>query len=1046
MEDQREVPSKSSTAARMPCPEESVWVEVAAGLTKPAEVERLTAHAAGCETCAALLKDAIFAIGGDAAPEEFDEKLTVMSARGPSELARNMASPQGRRGPWLLLAAGLALVLGGGAIFGLWRMNRASEPLDLLARAYESRRTIELGIPGAGHGPMRVERGGGSDGPVELFEAQALIRRRLDKSPEDPGAWHAKGRAELLQWRFNDAVQSFQAAADLGEDGPEFLVDFATAYFERAEQNKEPVDYTQSVELLSKALRKRPDFAVALYNRAIVYSKLMLVNPAIDDFERFIAIAKDAGWKAEAEQRLAEVRQRKSGLLDPRGVPPEELRVETEFEEALRAGLKGVRPGLAREMRERHGDRWLEDALAVRGLQPTATALLGEMAGIRSRLAMQQYNAAKLQTLKSLFLPQPLAVWRDFELLFQASHGKTLDACPNAMSPGSYPWFQVQTLLETSTCDLGRHNLDAAGRHTREAISTATKAALAISEIRASGFQSSHLINEGRYREAAQVDTSALERLSKGGFPLTRVNQFFNDWLRLSERLDRWSTAAAAARMNAYVANQLQWKLPELVAMGQWAAMLRAAGDPEAANVEASALRLVEDAASSQANAIEPAYARVGIFESKGDADGLAKLRSEPGISANPFLEGPLLLASARLAMRQGKHGEAERLTKELLLRKTKPADSESRLRWRREMSDAAGLKTEARLAQGDYDGAFQSWQEGIAVDQWILGGRGEASQSQPCNGCSVITFASLGDRIGVWTTSGGSRHFHWADASSAAILRTARRLRRQCSNPKVQRQSIDGTLSELKAQLFDGRRGAATGALYLQADGALGSLPLALTFEQEAAFGFPRIDGGRNRSAVAALGSDVAQEFRTLLPPLAASLEEVASVRNAFADVRAFEGQHATRRAIQSQRADVLHFAGHAIPWRNGIALLTAPNTGAADGEERLGIWRVRGPLPYRLAVFSACSTGSYEDQDTVAPRRLAEAALLAGAEGVVASLWDVDSAATAKFMGAFYGRLRQGLPPGAALRAAADWLRLQKGFEHPYYWAPFVLYGKAA
>lgn len=309
------MPIAINSRKRIPCPPYNVWAEVAAGLPKPAEAEALLAHAANCEACAASLHEAIMIVNGAPIPEEFLAELQMASATGVAELGHQMASrhakPLWRGNSLLKVAAGLAVIVGGAAFFGWWQSNRGGEPLTLLAKAYETRRTIEVRVPGAGHGPMRVERGGGAESPVEMLEAQVMIRRRLDRNPDDASALHAKGRSELLSWRFNDAMQSFQAAADLGADSAEFLVDFATAYFERAEQNKEPVDYTQSVELLSKALKKSPGYDVALYNRAIVYGKLMLLIPAIEDFEQFLRVEKDPGWRGEAEKRLAEVRRLK---------------------------------------------------------------------------------------------------------------------------------------------------------------------------------------------------------------------------------------------------------------------------------------------------------------------------------------------------------------------------------------------------------------------------------------------------------------------------------------------------------------------------------------------------------------------------------------------------------------------------------------------------------------------------------------------------------------------------------------------------------------
>jgi len=71
----------------------------------------------------------------------------------------------------------------------------------------------------------------------------------------------------------------------------------------------------------------------------------------------------------------------------------------------------------------------------------------------------------------------------------------------------------------------------------------------------------------------------------------------------------------------------------------------------------------------------------------------------------------------------------------------------------------------------------------------------------------------------------------------------------------------------------------------------------------------------------------------------------------------------------------------------------------------------------------------------------------LRAGARAAVASLWEVEDAATAEFMRQFYHHLSQGEGKAEALRAAK--LRLLGSgsrLAHPAHWAAFVLYGDGA
>jgi tetratricopeptide (TPR) repeat protein len=60
-------------------------------------------------------------------------------------------------------------------------------------------------------------------------------------------------------------------------------------------------------------------------------------------------------------------------------------------------------------------------------------------------------------------------------------------------------------------------------------------------------------------------------------------------------------------------------------------------------------------------------------------------------------------------------------------------------------------------------------------------------------------------------------------------------------------------------------------------------------------------------------------------------------------------------------------------------------------------------------------------------------------------APLWDIDDRATAETMKRFYeGMLARSQRPAAALRAAQIAMWNTKGWEAPYYWAPFTLEGE--
>jgi CHAT domain-containing protein len=98
---------------------------------------------------------------------------------------------------------------------------------------------------------------------------------------------------------------------------------------------------------------------------------------------------------------------------------------------------------------------------------------------------------------------------------------------------------------------------------------------------------------------------------------------------------------------------------------------------------------------------------------------------------------------------------------------------------------------------------------------------------------------------------------------------------------------------------------------------------------------------------------------------------------------------------------------------------------------------------LPAELVTLSGCATG----MNAIAPGDellgLVRVLLYAGAQSLLLSLWDVHDRSTAEFMKSFYRCLMDHDDKAVALQRAMKELREE--YTHPYYWAPFVIVGKA-
>ncbi len=101
------------------------------------------------------------------------------------------------------------------------------------------------------------------------------------------------------------------------------------------------------------------------------------------------------------------------------------------------------------------------------------------------------------------------------------------------------------------------------------------------------------------------------------------------------------------------------------------------------------------------------------------------------------------------------------------------------------------------------------------------------------------------------------------------------------------------------------------------------------------------------------------------------------------------------------------------------------------------------RNKLNAMLVTISACDSAGNRIYSSEGLVGLSWAFLRAGAQRVIASLWEVNDASTPQFMDHLYSAMAKGEDPESALRAAKlALLRSETVNRRPFYWASFVLY----
>jgi len=161
---------------------------------------------------------------------------------------------------------------------------------------------------------------------------------------------------------------------------------------------------------------------------------------------------------------------------------------------------------------------------------------------------------------------------------------------------------------------------------------------------------------------------------------------------------------------------------------------------------------------------------------------------------------------------------------------------------------------------------------------------------------------------------------------------------------------------------------------------------------------------------------------------------------------VKPYLGAQATKARVlaEIERHRYVHLACHgeyhpSDPLQSGLKL----HDGVLTAQE---ILKLR--LSADLIVLSACATGRQKVGRGDELMGLLRVLLYAGASSLVASLWPVDDRSSLDLMQHFYqaldGQDTSSLPDRAEMLGAAMLkVRREQGWEHPYFWAPFILVG---
>jgi tetratricopeptide (TPR) repeat protein len=198
---------------------------------------------------------------------------------------------------------------------------------------------------------------------------------------------------------------------------------------------------------------------------------------------------------------------------------------------------------------------------------------------------------------------------------------------------------------------------------------------------------------------------------------------------------------------------------------------------------------------------------------------------------------------------------------------------------------------------------------------------------------------------------------------------------------------------------------------------------------------------------------------------PLAHARQEARTVAPLFG-TEPILGNRATKSVVTNSivesdgSIDVFHFACHgkfefAEPLESCI-MLAPLRPDSSRRAQCVSEWDLTAgqilqlEMRAELVTLSACESGVSKRHPGDELIGLSRSLIYAGTPSVLATLWSVNDRSTAQFMERFYGDWLEEAAPlmpaktkARALQEAQRYVMNRVGYDHPYYWAPFVLVG---
>jgi CHAT domain-containing protein len=718
---------------------------------------------------------------------------------------------------------------------------------------------------------------------------------------------------------------------------------------------------------------------------------------------------------------------------------------------------------------------------AIAGQSGDAAANLGE-----ASLALRDFQAANIN---AGILCARYQIQYALQRLFRAADcvhaGESLS---QAAVRERFPWLYAQALHETASCSNMLSDFSSSETAARRSVETSKVHGFRSQRLRGIGILAETLTRIGDWREAWRLDSDGLGTFWSTPSPAMRAYQFYSDMAATAEAQESnylaYSLIEEAVTQIDHTRN-VTGRAMAHAKLGRLA--LTAQNSQEASLRFAEAETLFGGSDSVLSYRVDGEIGRARTQARQGDTagamsrlqailDNAGRGKSIQAVLNNRVESVRLFRAKAEIERQAGNRAASEESLRRLVALAEEGLASlvteRDRLNWTHDLDQGYRGLVRAVLERGNPVEALNIWEWYRSAESGTSRGKNVGIPSglaekryRTLNRSTMLTLVEMPEGTAAWTYDDRGMVYRWIPLRKERLEALTRDFLAACSDPKSSQLTLQNKGASLYALLIaplvSGLESKRT--LVVEPDGSLARIPFeALPTPTGRYFGedfriviSPGLYSFKQNSL-----SDESGEQRLVAvgapqpaigdagsyPPLPDAVYEAHYVASLFPNHTFLSGRQATAEALSQVLAEatIFHFAGHSISSPSQAGLLLAGTNNSNGSTDTF--WNARTLNPKlmarcRLAVLSACATGSMNGWGIADPDNLARALLAAGVRSVVASRWPVDSHATRLLMEGFYKHLMGHQTTSQALQAASAELRISR--PHPYYWSAFSAFG---